>query len=254
MVQMLVENVQPKIERSKVKPIPNTTTSSDSDKEIQFNLIKENLPGKETRSKTSKTSKTPKTQKTPKSRTGDVTPSRKRKISEDSNDGYSPLTTSGPSDESCAVTPQVIKKKVENENRKPEKLPVENTDISNETPKRTNVKETISKQKTRSKRLMKEVLESQDNNQSAAEACKKTGAEKGLNAEQVENDLGVKMMYEMPSEKRSSHIKQAWKPPRLSNGRRNGTPPEIKSPQSHHIGSRALGMGLSKFARTQEYV
>ena len=170
MVRMSAENVQPKIERSKVKPIPNTTTSSDSDKEIQFNLIKENLPGKETRSKTLKTSKTPK------SKIGDVTPSRKRKISEDSNDGYSPLTTSGPSDESCAVTPQVIKKKVENENRKSKELPVENTDISNETPKRINVKETISKQKTRSKRLMKEVLESPDNNQSAAEACKKTGA------------------------------------------------------------------------------
>ena len=234
--------VQPKIERSKVKPIPNTsTTSSDSDKEIKFNLIKENLPGKSTRSKGfTKASQLPSTDAT-----SIVTPSRKRKTTDDSNDGYSPLTTSEPSDESCLITPQMTKKNSDAKNRKPE----ENTGISNETPKRTNVKETISKQKTRSKRLMKEVLESNEKDP-VVETPKPT---EGLNAEQVK-EMGVKMMYEMPSEKRSSHIKQAWKPPRLSNGRRNGTPPEIKSPLTHKIGSRALGMGLSRFTRTQEYV
>ena len=122
-----------------------------------------------------------------------------------------------------------------------------------ETPKRSNVKETISKQKTRSKRLLKDVLESRDNDQATAEPPKQGGDKNMLNEEQLK-ELGVKMMFEMPCEKKTSHIKQAWKAPRLSNGRRNGNPQEIRSPQSHQIGSRALGMGLSRFARTQEHV
>ena len=122
-----------------------------------------------------------------------------------------------------------------------------------ETPKRSNVKETISKQKTRSKRLMKDVLESRDNDQATAEPSKQTEDKNMLNEEQLK-ELGVKMMFEMPCEKKTSHIKQAWKAPRLSTGRRNGNPQEIRSPQSHQIGSRALGMGLSRFARTQEHV
>ena len=122
-----------------------------------------------------------------------------------------------------------------------------------ETPKRLNVKETISKQKTRSKRLMKDVLESRDNDQATVEPPKQTEEKNMLDEEQLK-EMGVKMMFEMPSEKKTSHIKQAWKAPRLSNGRRNCAPQEIRSPQSHQIGSRALGMGLSRFARTQEHV
>ena len=139
----------------------------------------------------------------------------------------------------------MTKKKVENGKSKEKNL--------DETPKRSNVKETISKQKTRSKRLMKDVLESRDSDQQAAEPPKQTGDKTMLNEEQLK-EMGVKMMFEMPTEKKTSHIKQAWKAPRLSNGRRNGNPQEIRSPQSHQIGSRALGMGLSRFARTQEDV
>lgn len=220
------------LERSKVKPIPNPTTSSDSDKEIEFNLIKENLPCKSTRSKTTKTS--------------NITPSRKRKVTDDSNDGYSPLI-SGPSDESCLITPQATKKKIE------EKIGRSEENNFDETPKRSNVKETISKQKTRSKRLMKDVIESHDNVQVTPEPLNQVGEKQMLNEQQLK-ELGVKMMFEMPSEKRSSHIKQAWKAPRLSNGRTNSNTNEIRSPQSHQIGTRALGMGLSRFARTQPIV
>ena len=100
---------------------------------------------------------------------------------------------------------------------------------------------------------MKDVLETRDNDQATVEPPKQTKDKNMLNEEQLK-EMGVKMMFEMPSEKKTSHIKQAWKAPRLSNGRRNGTPQEIRSPQSHQIGSRALGMGLSRFARTQEHV